>query len=904
MASRTTRSRSTAPPAEPACILGAPGVPAILIAGTRVLESAAMRWTYIVAHRSSWNEGARRDEKAQQARQQIIDFGVTPAQLAELAAAGLVQVTVPYDNESTNWAARIMPWEYLLSAATRPDRTSGLTVIRHLDRRNGVVDPPAVADRGMLIASAPQLPEAERDAAAERRLLENGLFRELPSDVTEMRNPSLAQIADAVAQASPAVVHFAGVDTYGGADRLGRVLLDPAMPSVGPAGSASTTTSSGARAKMGTGPAASKSARPATKASAAPVPGSIAQRAIGYAPLSGAIMPAPDVDTRQSAPAEPLTKAGFRPDALPWSAADDLPFEPTRTMTGGAATSAGGRRDGIVLQGLRGEPVAVPALSVAMACTRGAPAPSLAVFTMPRSAARTAALTVAEGASLALGVQDSLPRDFIERFVAEFYAAWRESGHDARLAFELAWAASRDVGGNLTGSGLVLWSGTSLLPANHGVAGNDRDAVRERLDQQRDLVQEYPDLAAARAALIDPADIVPRANLNYSLLHNRQPMFDRFRLLHRGPGTVDNVLVEVDLLAGPERLPWRGRIAIGPTPLSLVDDVFLPLTSRLARSLDEHVQGSLTVRISIDGLGILHDRSYRVTLLPIAEWTDTDADRHWLPSFVYPMDPAVRTIIDAAQPYLEAIADDPRAGFDGYQSIDDAADAPSARVDAQVAAIWAALLHDMPLGYINPPPVYSEASQRLRTPAETIRGGRGTCLDLALLFGSCLEYIDVHPVIFLMQGHAFPGWWRSDVDRERFFSMDYLGELDDEAIEDMVGSAGRTNVPSWIVPRSRWADVRDQIADGRLVPIETVWMTIAGGFGDAMDEGWENILAAGEFDCMVDVTAARRARQPVTPLPRAGMDRAVEFGADLRGGPGTAFEREAAARRRGPRSGR
>jgi hypothetical protein len=85
-------------------------------------------------------------------------------------------------------------------------------------------------------------------------------------------------------------------------------------------------------------------------------------------------------------------------------------------------------------------------------------------------------------------------------------------------------------------------------------------------------------------------------------------------------------------------------------------------------------------------------------------------------------------------------------------------------VDLQVEAIWAALLHEWQLGYINPPPTYADTregvmpldSQRLRTPSSVRRARMGTCIDLALLFAACLELVDIHPVIFLLDGHALP----------------------------------------------------------------------------------------------------------------------------------------------------
>jgi hypothetical protein len=790
------------------------------IASSPALERSALAWTYTLGNRTRWNSGDRRLELAERAEATLRELGVSEDAIERLANAGVCEVATPFTSEPEHWAARIMPWEYVLTAATRSRRRGPLTVVRHLERVHGPADPPAVCDRGLAVASAPGLSDELREADTQRRLLELGLFRGHEDAVRGVRNPSLSEFAAAVREQCPSIIHVAGVDTYGGAGRLGRILLDPSMPPADRGGAPPAVTGLGAAAK--------------------------------------------DRD--------PFTGHGTdHGPAIAWSADEEVAAATGATMEGRDGPSVGGRRDGLMLTTAAGDPVAVPAHAIALACTAGAPAPALVVFNVPRSAARTAALTVAAGAGLALGIQDSAPRAFVDRFLAEFYGAWQESQHDALVAFQLAWQNSRDAIGeaNLTGTGIVLWSGRPLVHAGADLQALAGDVGR-RLSDRRTVRTDYVDPAEARERLLGPDAIVPLPRLNYALLHNRQPMFERFELVHDGEGTVEDVLVEVDLVAGPERLPWRRRLSVGPTPISLAESIFVPLTSELTRSVDERVQASVTVRISLPGPGVILEETHRVTLLPVAEWADTETDRHWLPSFVYPMDPAVRRIVDLAQPYLEAIADDPLAGFDGYQAIDPRAEEPARRVDQQVAAIWSAIRQDTPLAYINPPPVYTDASQRLRTPSETIEGRRGTCLDLALLFAACLEYVDIHPVLFLMRGHAFPGWWRTDVDRDRFFAMDDVGELAPDALAGYTDAGGRRSTPGWFVPAARHAEVRDQAAAARLVPIETVWLTVNGGFADAMDEGWENLLAAAEFDGMVDVIAARQALPPVTPLPRRG----------------------------------
>jgi len=256
-----------------------------------------------------------------------------------------------------------------------------------------------------------------------------------------------------------------------------------------------------------------------------------------------------------------------------------------------------------------------------------------------------------------------------------------------------------------------------------------------------------------------------------------------------------------------------------------------------------------------------------VRLLPVDQWRDNDRDGQWLPSFVLPRDPAVGGLIDKAQRYVRVLRDDPSAGFDGYQSVDKKAADPYIDVDRQVQAIWSMIVHDLGLGYVNPPPGYSNEldSQRLRTPSMVVKDRSGTCLDLALLFAACLELVDIYPVIFLLNGHAFPGYWRSDELHQEFNKMsgDFTDDLRTEDKEKTkVAGAQRAK---WWPRRASYDEIKRRVRMGHLVPIETVWLTEHSGFWDAVDGGRDNLKSKKEFHSMLDIVRARQS--DVTPLP-------------------------------------
>jgi hypothetical protein len=315
---------------------------------------------------------------------------------------------------------------------------------------------------------------------------------------------------------------------------------------------------------------------------------------------------------------------------------------------------------------------------------------------------------------------------------------------------------------------------------------------------------------------------------------------------------------------GSESFPYRAVFDLNADDpvLDIADHVNLPLTSQFARSLHEDVLTSLRVGVAYDGQK-LYEETHQVKLCAVNQWCyDRREGARWLASFVLPSDPAVRGIVDAAQKYLMALRDDPGAGFDGYQSTDTSnPEKKDEGVDMQVRALWAALSFDMPLSYINPPPVFTEGSQRLRTPSDVIGGKRGTCIDLALLFAACLEYVEIYPVLFVLTDHCFPGYWRNEQGYQDFLAMRKTPDDPD------AGYAGY-DASALAQKRLRYEEVREWVRDGSLVPIETVWLTTHRGFADAADAGVDNLRTSKSFEAVVNIRKLRE--ENVTPLPIAG----------------------------------
>ena len=523
----------------------------------------------------------------------------------------------------------------------------------------------------------------------------------------------------------------------------------------------------------------------------------------------------------------------------------------------GLATDPDGT-DGRILDGLPllrsrdGGARLVPADEVAEILV-GRRHPHIVSFNTYHSASRLAPLAVAQGAGASLGIQDTFDDRAAELFFLDFYETWAGTGWDFLSAFQAALEGAKERT-DLTGTGLVLWTAESIISPQW---------QRQRAEK-RDRGQG---LEPAETASRLSCHIEPVVNLNYSMLQNNRDLFARFEIhKHQLDQPVD-VEVEVSLHVGADTFPYRATHRLADPITSLKELVprsahVVADPDRLGEDVDDRLRRGLRL-----GEHTLESRTHRVSLLPADEWKDNKTDGRWLPSFVLPRDPAVERVIDMAQRYLYALADRSDAGFDGYQSVERDEHA----VDRQVQAIWWAIVRDLQLGYVNPPPSYTEVAQRLRSPSQVLRAGRGTCIDLTLFLAACLEYVGIYPVVFLLTGHACPGYWRD----ERAYDDDFLPVHDapsarhaDEQPTGVGSIAGPRD--GYILLADAFDEVREHIRAGSLVPLEAVWLTNHSGFEEAQAAGRDNLRRKRDFDMMLDVSLARTPTCDITPLPFVG----------------------------------
>ncbi|HZN33620.1 MAG TPA: CHAT domain-containing protein, partial [Pirellulaceae bacterium] len=492
--------------------------------------------------------------------------------------------------------------------------------------------------------------------------------------------------------------------------------------------------------------------------------------------------------------------------------------------------------------------------------------PALVGLNMYHSAPRIAPLAIAAGAGAVVAFQDAVDDTLAELFFADFYRAWSKS-QDLLAAFRgTLHNLMRSSGQTLAGTGVVLWSAASLLlPTTAPPPDEENYSVPARLaelDPQQPLEQQIQ------------VDVKVRDNINYSLLHNGRSLFQQLYVVNRTGKRLDNLQVRVRLFVAGDTDEQVTRLNVAGPGVDVGRLVSVPLISRQLRCYRESVLTSLKVTVEWEGR-VIKDENHTVRVLPLNEWCEYEGESQepqgqWLPSFVQPLDPAVSQILSKAERHLRTITGDPYAGFDGYQQVDGRREFKV--VDQQVEAIWAALLHDYSIAYVNPPPVYTPGSQRIRSPSEVVEQGRGTCLDLTVLVASCLEHVEIYPAVVLLTGHAFPAYWRSPALHEEFWGGGQAAieeRIDVDVDHAAVSARGRLDDQRgdylWMTRPSGYSRLTKAVARGHLVPLESVWLTARESFDEACEAGGENLIDRSEFECLLDV---RRAREEnVLPLP-------------------------------------
>ena len=272
---------------------------------------------------------------------------------------------------------------------------------------------------------------------------------------------------------------------------------------------------------------------------------------------------------------------------------------------------------------------------------------------------------------------------------------------------------------------------------------------------------------------------------------------------------------EIDTIMPGESCDLHKKITLKLNPSKLLE-------------LTEGIGSSFTITLSIDGTDVFSNE-YPTLIMAYDQWIGSVIRPDLLAAFVTPNHPLISKVIANARTALQRLTGDD--AFDAYIS------GNVNRARCQVAAIYEAIRNEG-ISYITAPASFETTGQRIRLADKVLEEKLGTCVDLSLLFASCLEAVGLNPLLILTQGHCFAGAW-------------LVKDCHTQSVSDDADFLLKC--------------ISDGISE--IVAVETTYLTGTSpiDFEEACTKANAQLRNSAEFECFVDVYRTRINQ--VRPLP-------------------------------------
>jgi len=240
--------------------------------------------------------------------------------------------------------------------------------------------------------------------------------------------------------------------------------------------------------------------------------------------------------------------------------------------------------------------------------------------------------------------------------------------------------------------------------------------------------------------------------VNFAMQQNHVPISRKLLLKNNSEFDIVNVSVQISITPDLADKTERLIDVIPQNSVFEVNNVNINISPKYLSEITERVVGEIIVSVSGNKESIAIEK-YPIDILPFDQWGGVSVIPEMLSAFVTPNYPSINRIIHRASQFLEQWTANP--SLDEYQSRN-----PD-RVKKQIAAIYEAIA-ELNIVYCAPPASYELAGQRIRMCDSILSNKIGTCLDMSLLYASCLEAVGINPIIVVTKGHAFAGGWLID----------------------------------------------------------------------------------------------------------------------------------------------
>lgn len=323
-------------------------------------------------------------------------------------------------------------------------------------------------------------------------------------------------------------------------------------------------------------------------------------------------------------------------------------------------------------------------------------------------------------------------------------------------------------------------------------------------------------------------DVAVLPVINYAMQQNGAVAIQAVTIENTTDTVFENV--DIEITATPAfALPFTRHIDHLPANKTIaISRPKLILNGAYLAGMTEKVTGVLHIVLKTNQNVLVSD-NVETTVLAFDEWHGISLYPELLAAFVTPNHPVLAQIIARATEFLGQWTGN--TSMDGYQSHD------ANRVLHQAAAIFTAI-KEQAIAYVVPPASFERTGQRIRLCDMVLQQKLGTCLDLTLLYASCLEAVGLHTLLITTAGHIFTGVWLE----EKMFP---------ECVQD-----------DFSLITKRLASGVNEIA-----VIETTAVTTGKdvSFDQARSLGEQN-MATQQPECIIDVYRARMSH--ISPLPQ------------------------------------
>ncbi len=242
--------------------------------------------------------------------------------------------------------------------------------------------------------------------------------------------------------------------------------------------------------------------------------------------------------------------------------------------------------------------------------------------------------------------------------------------------------------------------------------------------------------------------------LSYALAYNRIAVVHRVDINNPGPDVGAATLrIQVEDGSGPLGAATDFLVDLRSGGSTALGEPSVWLDPEAMARIDEHRPGAVRVSLLVDG-SVLAERLEPVHILAARQWRAVPEllGLEMLAAFVMPHHPSINGLLAEAVPLLQQNTGNP--AMQGYQS-------GSARVDEIVRSIFQAM-QARQISYVTAPDSWTDTGHLIRDPAEVLDGRQGTSLDTTVVLAAALEQAGLRPLVFVVHGHAFLGYWRDE----------------------------------------------------------------------------------------------------------------------------------------------